>query len=207
MIPPLAPPGRFTGSATTSTTTAFTFSNRHHHRHAVVLSDNNNNNQRDAGRVTVSRRDAAGMLRTGLLVAVAAATTAATPLPAYALVKGVAPPPKATKEQKAAAVGTTKCTNVEECQAAAELREQQQRENDTANQIPSSVTAGGTRYRDLTVGSGTVTAKDGDQVTLYYKVLKLGKRSYDGLSGEVRVNIASNMESGDPVCTHAHTLT
>jgi hypothetical protein len=102
-----------------------------------------------------------------------------TTSPAYALVKGVAPPPKSK-----AGSDKPKCTNVEECQAAAETREQQQREQDLANQAPTSVTAGGTRYRDMEEGSGSITAKDGDEITLYYKVLKLGKRAYDGLSGE-----------------------
>ena len=48
---------------------------------------------------------------------------------------------------------------------------------------PASVTKGGTKYRDIEEGSGDI-AKDGDDVIIYYKVLKLGKRSYDGLSGE-----------------------
>ena len=34
------------------------------------------------------------------------------------------------------------------------------------------------------VGSGERAVKQGEEVTVYYKVLKLGKRSYDGLSGE-----------------------
>eukprot|EP00980_Cylindrotheca_fusiformis_P006662 scaffold1390_cov138-Cylindrotheca_fusiformis.AAC.65 len=33
-------------------------------------------------------------------------------------------------------------------------------------------------------GSGDQEVKDGDEVEIYYRVLKLGKRSYDGLSGE-----------------------
>jgi hypothetical protein len=98
-------------------------------------------------------------------------------IPANALVKGVAPPPKAKAGDK------LKCRNVEECQEAAERREQDERESAQANQTPTSATPGGVRYRDFQQGTGAI-AKEGDDVTVYYKVLKLGKRSYDGLSGE-----------------------
>lgn len=101
--------------------------------------------------------------------------------PAMALVKGNAPPPKAKP-----AGDKPKCTNVEECQAQAEILEAQRAaeaaaamEADTATQT----TVSGIRYRDLEPGSG-LEAKIGDDVEIFYKVLKLGKRSYDGLSGE-----------------------
>ena len=48
---------------------------------------------------------------------------------------------------------------------------------------PPKATAGGVRYIEVADGSGT-EVKEGDDVQLYFKVLKLGKRSYDGLSGE-----------------------
>jgi FKBP-type peptidyl-prolyl cis-trans isomerase len=94
------------------------------------------------------------------------------------LVKGIAPPPK----QKVSS-DRPKCTNIDECQALAEQKEREAREGAAANALPVFTTAVGTRYRDIQEGTGR-TAKDGDDVTLYYKVLKLGKRSYDGLSGE-----------------------
>lgn len=100
------------------------------------------------------------------------------PQSAHALVKGNAPPPK-----KSASSDTKKCTNVEECQAQAEARQEQERLAMEIEAVPSSTTKEGTKYRDMEVGMGP-TAVDGDAVTLYYKVLKLGKRSYDGLSGE-----------------------
>ena len=94
------------------------------------------------------------------------------------LVKGVAPPPpKGSKTDK------PKCTNVEECQALAEKKQQEEAEAAAAAAEPAQTTAGGTKYRDSQAGAGR-TAKAGDQVTLQYKVLKLGKRSFDGLSGE-----------------------
>jgi len=103
--------------------------------------------------------------------------------PANALVKGNAPPPKSSKP----ASDKPRCTNVEECQAEAERRADEERlrlEADAASDAASTLTtAQGTRYRDLQVGSGK-TAAAGDEVTVFYKVLKLGKRSYDGISGE-----------------------
>jgi hypothetical protein len=99
------------------------------------------------------------------------------PGPANALVKGVSPPPK-----KSVGDNKPKCTNVEECQDLAYQREQELRE-EVEQGPPPKVTASGLRYRDLEDGSGAVL-KDEDDVQLYYKVLKLGKRSYDGLSGE-----------------------
>ena len=101
----------------------------------------------------------------------------ASPLASNALVKGVAPPPP-----KKASGDKPKCTNVEECQEMAYKREQEMREVQEEGPPPKT-TAGGLRYRDMEDGSG-VAIKDGDEVLLHYKVLKLGKRSYDGLSGE-----------------------
>jgi hypothetical protein len=101
----------------------------------------------------------------------------ASPLASNALVKGVAPPPP-----KKASGDKPKCTNVEECQEMAYKREQELREVQEEGPPPKT-TAGGVRYRDIEDGTGAAI-KDEDEVILYYKVLKLGKRSYDGLSGE-----------------------
>ena len=108
--------------------------------------------------------------------------TTGNPEPSLALVKGNAPPPK-----KSASTGDKpKCTNVEECQAQAEKREQEEREK-REDGPPPQVTSTGIRYLDIEDGSGGEVVKDGDDVQVYYKVLKLGKRSYDGLSGEATV--------------------
>jgi hypothetical protein len=103
---------------------------------------------------------------------------AVSPELATALVKGVAPPPSMKS-----ASSKPKCTNVEECQALAERKEQEEREAAQANRVPAKKTAGGIIYRDEQEGSGQLV-KVGDEIKIYYKVLKLGKRSYDGLSGE-----------------------
>jgi hypothetical protein len=118
-----------------------------------------------------------------------------------ALVKGVAPPPPKIKASaggdgdSSSSSSKPKCTNVEECQEIAYKREQELREIQEEGPPPKT-TAGGVRYRDMEDdadagaggdgdgdGDGAVI-KDEDEVFLYYKVLKLGKRSYDGLSGE-----------------------
>lgn len=112
---------------------------------------------------------------------VVATTTGALILPttsAHALVKGVAPPTKTKKDSK------PKCTNVDDCQNMAYIREQEAREEEEQGP-PPQITKGGTRYRDIQEGSSDGTSiQQGDEVKLYYKVLKLGKRSYDGISGE-----------------------
>ena len=126
--------------------------------------------------------------------AMAAAATLSTPLTSHALVKGNAPPPKASPPGSSS---EKKCRNVEECQEQAERLAQQKLEEEMANATPPKVAPGGSRYKDIVeVGaggssegeegssSGIRVAKAGETVELRYKVLKLGKRSYDGLSGE-----------------------
>ena len=147
----------------------------HAQRQPDTSHDNNDETSSD---FTVHRRD--WMVRSiTQSLALVTAPWAMSTTPASALVKGVAPPPPRNK----GAGDKPKCTNVEECQAQAEERQQAEAEAAAANAEPAKTTAGGTRYRDETIGSGRI-AKDGDEVTLLYKVLKLGKRSYDGLSGE-----------------------
>ena len=106
--------------------------------------------------------------------------------PSYALVKGNAPPPSKKKDGDS----RPKCRTIDECNEMAEkaetLRMQQEAEN-AANGPKPQVTSGGTKYLDIEIGSSSDSnkaAKTGDTVDIHYKVLKLGKRSYDGLSGE-----------------------
>ena len=111
--------------------------------------------------------------------------SAVTPLPCNALVKGNAPPPKASPPGSSS---EKKCRNVEECQEQAERLAQKKLEEEMANAVPPKIAPGGSRYKDMVqtdvVEEGVRLAKTGDKVELRYKVLKLGKRSYDGLSGE-----------------------
>ena len=110
------------------------------------------------------------------------------PTDAEALVKGNAPPPKKSK------TSTVQCTNVEECQEMADKKltmenmaaQEALKENVDDNENAIMTTKKGTRYRDLVAGdlSNSKAVESGDTVQIYYKILKLGKRSYDGLSGE-----------------------
>lgn len=106
-------------------------------------------------------------------------SVAACSSPALALVKGNAPPPKQKPMSE-----KPKCRNVEECQEEAE-RKQEKDDAMLPKGAPPKMTKAGTRYIDMEDGNASAgTVKEGDQVNMYYKVLKLGKRSYDGLSGE-----------------------
>ena len=77
-----------------------------------------------------------------------------------------------------------KCTSIDECEALGAQREKEL----MAQQVqgpPASVTTKGTRYKDVEPGNvDSDPVEEGDEVTLFYKVLKLGKRSNDGISGE-----------------------
>jgi len=116
--------------------------------------------------------------------AISVSSFATVASPSYALVKGNAPPPKKTLEER-------KCRNVSECQEQAELTAAQQEEEMKAQMTPPKVTTLGTRYRDMesaldihSLGPEGVTVQAGNTISVRYKVLKLGKRSYDGLIGE-----------------------
>jgi FKBP-type peptidyl-prolyl cis-trans isomerase len=102
------------------------------------------------------------------------------PRPVSALVKGNTPP-----TSKKAPSDERKCRNVEECQEMAEKAAAQAEMEERANMLPVNVTPQGTKYRDVgEAKNGSQSAKEGDRATIFYKVLKLGKRSFDGLSGE-----------------------
>ncbi|KAJ8613395.1 hypothetical protein CTAYLR_002236 [Chrysophaeum taylorii] len=110
-----------------------------------------------------------------------------TGLPAEALVKGNAPPPKASRTVR-------KCRDIDECEAVGELKEQ---EAFKGSQDPFETTADGVRYRDVEAGVASAPpVSRGDVVLIKYRVMRLGagaasashadigKRSSDNLSGE-----------------------
>ena len=104
----------------------------------------------------------------------------------------MAPPPKS----KASSGDRPKCTSIDECEALGERREKERKEAESQGP-PPLVTAKGTRYRDVEIGNEkSDPIQVGDEVTLYYKILKLGKRSYDGISGEGTVVFSK----GKPAC-------
>jgi len=174
---------------------------------AAAAANNNNDDDDHADDPSPNEMlfmDRRKLLESSIVSGIVGATTMmASPQNVNALVKGVAPPPPRKKGGSASGGGSgggEKCTNVEECQAMAEKREAELRAKEESGP-PPSVTKGGVRYRDIdTSGVGgssdasdstatahIVVAKEGDEVDVYYKVLKLGKRSYDGISGEATV--------------------
>ena len=96
--------------------------------------------------------------------------------PAAALVQGSAPPPPKSKRE------LPKCRSLEECE---EIGARRQQDMDAASDeaLPFFTTASGVRWRDVSTGSG-MAVKKGSAVEIRYRVMKLGKRSKDGLSGE-----------------------
>lgn len=120
-----------------------------------------------------------------------------SPPPSLALVKGNAPPPKSKEASQ-----KLTCVNVQECE---EQRDRQQREQallESSIATPVRITSGGTRYKDLRLGNDAenLTADVGDEVAVRYKVLKVGKRSSDGLSGEGTVifSMGYGLEDNEP---------
>jgi len=101
---------------------------------------------------------------------------------ARALVKGNAPP-------KNYGVGknfteAADCKSVGDCQELGRTRETEEfGAAGTAKDVAYQKTASGARYKDMTVGSGDVVKKD-SVVQVRYRVMRSGKRSSDGLSGE-----------------------
>ncbi|KAJ1454532.1 hypothetical protein M885DRAFT_566288 [Pelagophyceae sp. CCMP2097] len=93
--------------------------------------------------------------------------------PAGALVKGLAPPPKAGPKEKRTCVYMDDCEAQGEVKANAAFQKAQ----------PFQTTPDGVRYRDVFDGEGADVAK-GDRVAIKYRVMRLGKRSSDNLSGE-----------------------
>lgn len=149
--------------------------------HAFSINDNKSNqNIAFNSRHVLHNNNRRNFLQT-IIVGTSSAIVVGSPLPGNALVKGNAPPPK-----KKASSEERKCTNVEECQEMAERLAAQQDEEMKVNAIPPKIAPAGTRYLDIATvdDSSLPSVKNGDVATIHFKVLKLGKRSYDGLSGE-----------------------
>ena len=95
-------------------------------------------------------------------------------MPALALVTGSKPPEGGFKAKK------TKCKNIDACEAAGEKAAD---EKFGSEEVAFERTGGGDRFRDLTPGTGR-KATQGDAVEIRYRVMRLGTRARDGLSGE-----------------------
>uniref|UniRef100_A0A7S4KNQ0 PPIase FKBP-type domain-containing protein n=1 Tax=Guillardia theta TaxID=55529 RepID=A0A7S4KNQ0_GUITH len=127
-------------------------------------------NLRMKDRTTFTRADLVSMCG-GLML------TLNLPPNAQALVKGIAPPPDFGKKKD---LPTKKITNIQEAQEYGAQREATLFDKQDGN---FSVTKEGDRYRDVRIGTGA-EVKPGSEVEIKYRVLRLGKRSRDGLSGE-----------------------
>lgn len=104
--------------------------------------------------------------------------------PSLALVKGNAPPP--TKRKPPPGAGRSKTTSIDDAMAEGEKRaDEMEGAIDDKYAGPLQVTKDGDRYRDVTIGTGSDVAR-GKEVDLRYRVMKLGKRSRDGISGEAQ---------------------
>ena len=117
--------------------------------------------------------------RRGLISTITAAAglaaAAGAPLPASALIKGSAPPPKMSGPKE------RKCKSIDECEALGEA----ERAKAAAGQDETIMrTKGGDRYRDLITGEGSKEVAEGDAVDIRYRVMRLGPKARDGLSGE-----------------------
>ena len=104
-----------------------------------------------------------------------ACSTLLAPTLANALVKGSAPPPKASRGEKRTCKTIDECEEVGRQRAAAAF--------DAQNDQPFYTTKDGVRWRDVREGSGGEVGR-GDGVLLKYRVMRLGKRATDNLSGE-----------------------
>ena len=82
-------------------------------------------------------------------------------------------------------------------------RDDEQDEQAKASAVPAKTAPGGSKYRETeeATDESSPVAKTGDAVSVYYKVLKLGKRSYDGLSGEATVvfSCGYGLEDGEKI--------
>ena len=73
-----------------------------------------------------------------------------------------------------------KCKSIDECEALGEKKEQEMLAGERTD---FERTKGGDRYRDLVEGTGKEVA-DGDTIEIRYRVMRLGTKARDGLSGE-----------------------
>ncbi|CAM9488511.1 unnamed protein product, partial [Ectocarpus sp. 12 AP-2014] len=109
------------------------------------------------------------------VLGVAAAGTVGAPPPASALVKGNAPPPGYNKKR-----GSGYGNGEPEATPTADAGPE-----DSDPSRTFSVTSSGIRFKDLKIGEGA-EVKPANVVDMRYRVEKLGKRSYDGISGETQ---------------------
>ena len=122
-----------------------------------------------------SKRDRPKLGRRGFILAPALLAPFVLPEPSHGLVKGVAPPPSSKPKGE-----KLKCKTIDECEALQEANIAKERAEMADIKV---ATVNGIKYVDLEEGAGK-EVDSGSTVQVRFKVLKAGKRSYDGLSGE-----------------------
>mmetsp|Transcript_130911 Transcript_130911/g.238153 ORF Transcript_130911/g.238153 Transcript_130911/m.238153 type:complete len:349 (+) Transcript_130911:59-1105(+) len=120
--------------------------------------------------IATSRRDAVAGATSAILSTLGLTML---PSPSRAIVPGS--PPKQKPGAK------PKCYNVDDCAALGEEKEKEMLKNERTD---FERTEGGDRYRDLITGEGAKAVAKGDTVDIRYRVMRLGPRARDGLSGE-----------------------
>eukprot|EP00285_Hemiselmis_virescens_P016121 CAMPEP_0173382904 /NCGR_PEP_ID=MMETSP1356-20130122/5434_1 /TAXON_ID=77927 ORGANISM="Hemiselmis virescens, Strain PCC157" /NCGR_SAMPLE_ID=MMETSP1356 /ASSEMBLY_ACC=CAM_ASM_000847 /LENGTH=278 /DNA_ID=CAMNT_0014337497 /DNA_START=81 /DNA_END=917 /DNA_ORIENTATION=- len=118
---------------------------------------------------------------------------------ASALVKGVAPPEGYGKGKEP---GEKRITNMQEAREAGAKREASMFEGQESN---FEKTPSGDRFRDKKVGTGA-EVKMGSEVDIKYRVLRLGKRSRDGLGGEASLVMSYGYGEDDDKETDVKTV-
>jgi hypothetical protein len=130
-------------------------------------------------RVLIDRRSAALPLLGGAALAVLGGAS-----PAQALVKGVPPPEGYGRGGGKKDLGLDdtgkKITNKQDALEIGREREAKLFDKDSGK---FEATEEGDRFREVTTGKGAEVG-EGSKVSIKYRVLRLGKRSRDGLSGE-----------------------
>jgi len=119
-----------------------------------------------------------------VLVALGGAVAIIRPAPGSALVQGnEVPEDYKDKVKRFRGQRPKNCMTVEECR---EIGEQKQLAAMAEGPpVVYSVTASGARYKDVENGTESAgVARQGDSVQIKYRVMRSGKRSRDGISGE-----------------------
>eukprot|EP00930_Biecheleria_cincta_P101039 TRINITY_DN92674_c0_g1_i1.p1 TRINITY_DN92674_c0_g1~~TRINITY_DN92674_c0_g1_i1.p1 ORF type:complete len:352 (+),score=65.83 TRINITY_DN92674_c0_g1_i1:35-1090(+) len=128
----------------------------------------------EASLTSLGRRLAAGLLTTG--------AWAAWQVPSRALVKG-SKPPKEYGMMKNLPQKPKDCSTIEDCEEVGLKRENEL--FGSPQDISYKTTPAGVRYKDMVEGNvSDGVAKEGSILQLKYRVMRAGKRSNDGLSGE-----------------------
>jgi len=116
--------------------------------------------------------------RRAVFLTTVAAPVVTLPFVASALVPGALPPPP----KKKVVSGERTCKTIDEC-----LEQQEKKEREAAGDVPQVevFSSAGVRFIRLKGGDEESEGlKDGDSTSIKFNVLKAGKRSADGLSGQ-----------------------